>query len=219
MGLDTERDGAMYVPESFKPGQPTPLIISLHGAGGTSHHGLAPFKNLADHTGAILLAPESQGKTWDLIISGYGKDVFWIDEALSDIFALYPIDPKKVAIAGFSDGASYALSLGITNGQLFSHVIAFSPGFLAPSDVKNSPPIYISHGLEDRVLPVNSCSRIIVPQLETAGFRVKYHEFQGGHTIPPEIAKEAFTWFLGESAAEEVEASTIPSRQSGIEKT
>ena len=34
--------------------------------------------------------------------------------------------------SGFSDGASYALSLGAANGDLFTHIAAFSPGFMRP---------------------------------------------------------------------------------------
>jgi predicted esterase len=34
-----------------------------------------------------------------------------------------------LAVSGFSDGASYALSIGPANGDLFTHVMAFSPGF------------------------------------------------------------------------------------------
>ncbi len=35
---------------------------------------------------------------------------------------------------GFSDGASYALSLGVPNGDLFTHIVAFSPGFMRLPD-------------------------------------------------------------------------------------
>ena len=45
--------------------------------------------------------------------------------------------------------ASYALSLGIANGNLFSHVLAFSPGFLAPAGQTGSPRICVSHGTQD----------------------------------------------------------------------
>ncbi len=45
------------------------------------------------------------------------------------------------------------------------------------------------------MLPIDSCSRRIVPQLERAGYEVFYREFDGGHTISPEIASQAVTWF------------------------
>jgi phospholipase/carboxylesterase len=99
-------------------------------------------------------------------------------------------------VGGFSDGASYALSLGITNGGLFTHVLAFSPGFMAPTRQPDSPKIFISHGNRDEVLPIDACSRGLVPALESSGYEVLYREFPGGHTLPPAIRKEALGWFL-----------------------
>ncbi len=73
-----------------------------------------------------------------LLRGGFGPDVRFIDKALSKVFGSYRIDPSHLAVAGFSDGASYALSLGLPNGDLFSHIIAFSPGFMrAPSKVRH----------------------------------------------------------------------------------
>jgi predicted esterase len=46
------------------------------------------------------------------------------------------------------------------------------------------------------VLPIQRCSRRIVPQLEGAGYDVSYREFEGGHTIPAEIARAAHDWFV-----------------------
>ena len=98
---------------------------------------------------------------------------------------------------GFSDCASYALSLGLTNGDLFTHVVAFSPGFMAPAEEWDAPRVFVSHGAADTVLPVDRCSRRIVPALERAGYAVRYREFAGGHAVPPAIAREAIGWFLG----------------------
>jgi phospholipase/carboxylesterase len=88
--------------------------------------------------------------------------------------------------------------LGITNGDLFTRVLAFSPGFMAPAGQRGSPRVFISHGTHDGVLPIDSCSRRIVPRLERAGYDVRYREFDGGHTIAPEIALEAVNWFTQE---------------------
>jgi predicted esterase len=106
------------------------------------------------------------------------------------------VDRRRIAVGGFSDGASYALSLGLTNGDLFTHVIAFSPGFMAPTGYEGSPRLFISHGTRDRVLPIERCSRRIVPQVKGAGYDVLYREFDGAHAVPPEIAREAHEWFV-----------------------
>ncbi|CAA9577531.1 MAG: Phospholipase/carboxylesterase [uncultured Truepera sp.] len=179
----------------YSADQLTPLMLSLHGAGGDARRGLALLQNLADETGFLLLALSSFQQTWDVIRGGYGSDVLLIDRALERTFSRYNVDPTHVGIGGFSDGASYALSLGITNGDLFSHVIAFSPGFMAPTAQEGTPRFFISHGTEDQVLPIDRCSRRIVPQLEKAGYRVRYLEFGGGHTVPEDIAREAVDWF------------------------
>jgi phospholipase/carboxylesterase len=75
-------------------------------------------------------------------------------------------------------------------------VIAFSPGFAAPAAQIGAPRLYISHGTHDSVLPIDRCSRRFVPQLRRAGYDLRYHEFDGGHTVPVEIAREAVAWFV-----------------------
>ena len=55
---------------------------------------------------------------------------------------------------------------------------------------------FISHGTRDRVLPIDHTSREIVPRLERGGYDVQYREFDGGHIVPPVIAREAVSWFL-----------------------
>ncbi len=199
--LDPSRDALLYVPTGYQPDQPAPFVLSLHGAGGNQMSGLYPLSDLADEAGLILLSPASRQQTWDVIRGGYGPDVAFIDRALVTAFARCAVDPDRLAVAGFSDGASYALSLGITNGDLFGHVIAFSPGFMAPADQRGEPRIFISHGVKDQVLAIDRTSRRIVPQLDRAGYDVQYREFDGPHTVPSEIAREALDWFVSEHVA------------------
>ena len=197
LGLDGTRDGLIYVPAGYRADRPAPLVVMLHGAGGNAQHALAPFRRLADEVGLLLLAPESRRQTWDVILDGYGPDVAFIDRALAQTFGRYAVDPAHIAVEGFSDGASYALSLGITNGDLFTHVIAFSPGFVAPAGQQGAPRLFVSHGAQDAVLPIDRCSRRIVHQVKRAGYDVRYREFEGPHTVPAEVAREALDWFTG----------------------
>ena len=196
--LGADRDGLLYVPPGYRADRPAPLVLMLHGAGGNARHGLAPLQQLADAAGLLLLAPDSRQQTWDIILGRYGPDVAFIDRTLTRTFDRYAVDPMHIAIEGFSDGASYALSVGIANGDLFTHVIAFSPGFMAPPAQQGSPRLFISHGTRDGVLPIDACSRRIVPQLERAGYDLRYREFNGGHIVPPEIVHEAIDWFTAE---------------------
>lgn len=195
LGLETDRDGLLYVPNTYQPDRPAPLILMLHGAGGDAEGALSLLQGFVDPLQIILLAVDSRQQTWDVIVSQYGPDIAFIDRALAQIFSRYAIDPRHIAIAGFSDGASYALSVGITNGNLFTHAIAFSPGFIAPVDQVGKPELFVSHGKWDNVLPIAQCSRRIVPRLQQADYQVLYHEFDGSHTVPQAIAREAMNWF------------------------
>ena len=197
LGLRPIRSGLLYVPSNYPVGQPVTLVVALHGAGGDARGGLAPLAGLADELKLLLLAPESTQATWDVLVDGYGPDVEFIDQALLHTFDHYAVDPARVIVAGFSDGASYALSLGITNGDLFASVLAFSPGFAAPGPARGSPRIFISHGTRDPVLRIDATSRKLVPRLRRAGYDLRYLEFDDGHTIPPEVARTAATWALG----------------------
>src|SRR5215218_10288883 len=201
LGLDRDRDALLFVPAEYRADQPAPFVLSLHGAGGDANSGLYPLRDLADEAGLILLSPASRLQSWDVIRGGYGPDVAFIERALTAAFVHCAVDVERLAVAGFSDGASYALSLGITNGDLFRAVMAFSPGFMAPADQRGEPRIFISHGTNDHVLAIDRTSRRIVPQLERAGYDVLYLEFDGPHTVPPEIAREALNWFLAPDMA------------------
>ena len=202
LGLDGLRDGFIYVPKTYRSDRPAPMILMLHGAGGDAEGAMKIIQNLADSFETILLAVDSRRQTWDIIRGGYGPDIAFIDQALAQTFSRYAINPKQVAIAGFSDGASYALSVGITNGDLFTDVIAFSPGFMAPASQEGLPRLFISHGKSDTVLPIERCSRRIVPQLQQVGYDVQYIEFNGSHTVPTDISRKALEWFIQAAAKE-----------------
>jgi phospholipase/carboxylesterase len=195
LGLSGERDGLLIVPRGYRKETPAPLAVMLHGAGGSSRRVSALFA-VATELDVVLLVPESRGATWDAIRDRFGPDVDFLSRAVAHTVERCAIDRRRVAIGGFSDGASYALSIGLASGDFFTHVLAFSPGFIAPSAVRGRPRIFVSHGTGDDVLPIARTSRRIVPELQNAGYQVKYREFDGPHAVPPAIAREGFDWFL-----------------------
>jgi phospholipase/carboxylesterase len=191
LGIGGERDARLVVPAGHDPSAPAALVVLLHGAG-SSGAALLPVAAAArPDPPPLLLSPDSRGPTWDVIRGGFGPDVGFLDAALAWVFARFAVDPGRTVLGGFSDGASYALSLGLGNGDLFGRLVAFSPGFLAPDSARGRPEIFVSHGTEDRVLPIDRCSRRIVPGLRRAGYEVTYEEFAGGHTVPPGLARAA----------------------------
>jgi predicted esterase len=196
LDLADPRDGLCYVPVGYRADRPAPLVLLLHGMGGNAQHSLGWLRPWADTAGLILLAPDSRRQTWDIIRGQYGPDIDFIDRALAQTFARYAVDPAHLAIGGFSDGASYALSVGRTNGDFFTHIMAFAPGFMVPTAQRGRPAIFITHGTNDNVLPIDRCSRRLVPELHQTGYAVRYHEFAGLHIVPPDLAAAAVAWFL-----------------------
>jgi phospholipase/carboxylesterase len=187
------RDGVVRMPTPLPEGR-LPLLLFLHGATQSGAGMLARIGAAADQAGVVVVAPDSRGRTWDAIRGGFGEDVSFLNRVLESVFARLNVDPARVAIGGFSDGASYALSLGLANGDLFPRVVACSPGFVIQAPVHGRPQVFVSHGTGDQILPIDECSRIIVPRLRALGYDVTFREFDGRHELPPEVASEALRW-------------------------
>jgi phospholipase/carboxylesterase len=193
--LGDGRDGYLYVPAGVDPRVPTPLVVFFHGAGGRADQA-EMIRPMADAKRVLVLSVDSRERTWDVIRDEIGPDVAFVDRALQWTFDRFTVDPAHVGVSGFSDGASYALTLGLANGEVFSRILAFSPGFAAAPELHGMPRVFVSHGTKDAVLPIAHCSRPLVKRLTRAGYHVDYHEFDGPHTVPAEMVREAFGWLL-----------------------
>ena len=193
LGLASGRDALIHMPANVTASK-LPLLVLLHGAGGSGAGILKRLGAAAETAGIAVLAPDSRDGTWDAIRGGFGPDVMFLNRALERVFETVPVDPTKVTVGGFSDGATYALSLGLINGELFRRILAFSPGFIVEGSLHGKPRIFVSHGTGDPILPIDRCSRVIVPGLKKSGYDVTFREFEGGHTVPPEIAAEGMRW-------------------------
>jgi phospholipase/carboxylesterase len=192
LGLDPSRDAILRVPANAVA--PLPLLVLLHGAGGRASRFLSRFESEADAAGIALLVPDARSSTWDAIRGGFGPDVTFLDRALARVFSRVAIDPQRIAVGGFSDGATYAISLGLINGDLFPRIVAFSPGFFVEGAPSGKPRCFISHGVSDDVLPIDRCSRRIVSVLRGRGYEIDFREFDGGHEVPAAIVSDAFAW-------------------------
>jgi predicted esterase len=196
LGLSEGRDGLLFVPESYSPEVAAPLLVVLHGAGGAAAD-WSSYAALAADRGIVVLAPDSRFSTWDIISIGYySADVDFLDDALAHVFARVRVAPDRIALGGFSDGASYALSLGLSNGDLFARLVGHSAGFLAPGEpIVGRPDVWMSHGSADPVLSLAG-ARSIETELRADGYDVSFTEFEGGHTVPPSVAAAALDWVL-----------------------
>ena len=186
---------------------PLPLLVLLHGAGGYPPNFLQAMEPVADRLRVMLIAPHSRGTTWDLVQNmAMGEDPWSsgdarrVDQALAALFARAAVDPSRVVLLGFSDGASYALSLGVANPKLFTGVIALSPGMLAPpSRIDRAQRVFIAHGRSDHVLAFAATSAMAT-SLRDQGANLRFRPFDGDHQIDPASLAEALEWTLAPSA-------------------
>jgi phospholipase/carboxylesterase len=188
------RDGLLYIPKKALSGERLPLLVWLHGGGGKAKSFTYMYP-IAEEYGVVFLALDARHNTWDGIDSPFGPDVLFIDQALNFTFNRVKIDDNKIALGGISDGASYALALGRSNGDFFTHLIAVAPWRLSPpSPPIGSPRILVAHGTRDNVYSVYGSRYYIVPALKSDGYEVDYYEFDGPHRVPEAVARHIFSW-------------------------
>lgn len=200
LGLFPERDALLVVPEGVDARRPTPLMVLFHGGGGHAEKILPMMEAHALARGFLLLVPQSQFPTWDIVIAGNGPDRARLDQELAFVADRFLLDPSHLAFAGHSDGGSYAMSLGLTNGDFVSHVIVSSAGFLSVHVQEGAPRVFISHGTQDEQIPIDRSGRVHAAKLKAAGYDVTYVEYDGPHAYRPAVVSRAVAFFLDDAA-------------------
>lgn len=196
LGLAAPRDGSLLIPAGYDATRDWPLLVLLHGAGGSAAQILATHEHLADSIGVIVLAIDSRAFTWDAVIARFDYDIEFLDEALASTLARYRIDRSRIGIAGFSDGASYAMTVGLANGDLFDAVILHSPGIRYRVRLVGTPRFFVAHGTEDEILPHEVTRDYFVPFLRASGHEVRFVEWPGPHAISLTNIRESLAWFV-----------------------
>jgi phospholipase/carboxylesterase len=196
-GISRVAGGAiLYAPSHVQAN--APLIVLLHGAGGNAREFLNRFKGDADRTGALLLSLQSTGRTWPQSRRAIGAENSKIDAAVMEVLARASVDRRRVIALGFSDGASYALTLALAKPDVFRGVVALSPGYaFAPPRVDSKQRIFITHGRRDTVLPFTNVRDQLVPALERVGYHPQVRWFNGGHVIDPDALQAGISYALG----------------------
>ncbi len=193
---DDDPDGLLYVPKSYKDSTPMPLLVYLHGLSGDADSARFLFP-IADEVGMIVLAPESRRITWGRDAPGFDKDSVFIVDAMKYVHRTLYMDTDHVAISGVSDGATYALSMGLVYGDpSFTHIMVFSEGIPVLPRKQGHPKVFIAHGTQDNQMPIDVTSRKLVPELVSEGYDVTYKEYDGGHGAPRNLVRESIDWFL-----------------------
>ena len=86
-----------------------------------------------------------------------------------------------------------------TNGDVASHLIVSSAGFLSVQVQVGAPRIFLSHGLRDAQIPIDRSARIHAARLREAGYDLTYVEYDGPHAYDAGVVGRAVDFFLAES--------------------
>ena len=197
-----ESRAVLLTPTEIDPNRLYPLVTVLHGAGRQDEMLVKAVRDEPDKRNAFFLVPRSLLPTWDLIASSERPDLDFLEYAYDLIFRRYPIDPARQALLGYSDGASYALSVGLSNPSLFRAIMAWAAGFvaLAPHfdpDAARKPDLLLEYGTHDQIFPFQHVALPMRANLERAGYTVVFRVDQGGkHWPSPDFLPEALDWFF-----------------------
>jgi len=206
MHADNERESrggfSLYVPETWDGRASMPLVVALHGGSGHGRDFLWSWVREARGRGVLVLSPTAQGRTWS-IMGGGDLDAESLKQAIESVAGRYPVDRSRVLLTGMSDGATYALLLGLRDGPPFTH-LAPACGVLHPMlfaeglAQAQGRPIYLIHGALDWMFPVQM-ARMGRDALLAAGARVVYREIEDlSHTYPRDENPRILEWLMGE---------------------
>jgi phospholipase/carboxylesterase len=193
------RDGvSVYVPETYDPQTPAPLVMALHGGGGHGRAFLWSWLRDARSHGAILVSPSSLGDTW--AISGPDRDTPNLRRILDLVQASWSVDPARLLLTGMSDGGTFTYVTGLEPASPFTHLAPVAASFhpmlaqLADPARIRGLPIHIAHGALDWMFPVEM-ARGAHEALAAAGAQVTYVEVPDlSHTYPRELNPMILDW-------------------------
>jgi polyhydroxybutyrate depolymerase len=160
-----DRTYLLFVPTTYDPSTPTPLVISIHGFAEWPAHQMqiSGWNDLADEYGFIVVYPSGTGFPRRWRASGQAGDsgdpmvdVFFISELIDELGRQYNIDPARVYANGLSNGGGLSYVLGCTLSDRIAAVGSVSGAYVYPLDECNPSrpvPMIAFHGTGDPIVP------------------------------------------------------------------
>ncbi|MCP4726919.1 MAG: prolyl oligopeptidase family serine peptidase [bacterium] len=193
----------LYLPTTYDKGSPNPLIVALHGLGGTESSFILRYGGklveLAEEHGYIVACPlgyrrdGGYGMTYGSRPKKYdGKSEKDVLNVLEIVQRDYNIDPDRIYLTGHSMGAIGTWYLAAEHPGIFAAIAPFA-GYGIPRTLekfKHIPQIVV-HGDEDPTVTVRG-SRAMVNAAKEMGIDVTYIEVAGGdhmNIVEPNLRK------------------------------
>jgi len=199
---NTRTLGYLLVPDSIDPTRSYPLVTVFHGAGRQDELLVRAYRDEPARREALFFIPRSTYPTWDLLVGQDRADLDFLEHAYAEIYRRLPVDHRRQALIGYSDGASYALAVGLSNPRLFSAVMGWAAGFVifdttAISETDPRPRILLEHGTHDPVFPFEQIAIRNCAILRRLGYEVDLRVDEGGiHWPSHEFQGAALDWFF-----------------------
>jgi polyhydroxybutyrate depolymerase len=157
-----ERSYRLYIPESYNPSKPAPLVLNFHGYGSNAieQESYSGFKAVADQAGFVLVTPEATSDPQEWFLYGpiepdYVDDFAFIDRLIDYLEATLCIDASRVYATGISNGGGMTSLVGCRLNQRIAAIapIAGSPYSDSDCNGQGPMPVISFHGTDDPLVP------------------------------------------------------------------
>jgi polyhydroxybutyrate depolymerase len=206
----TPRDYLLYVPPTYDPKKPTPLVLVLHTSMSWDSAAMAisRWNVLANENGFIVVYPQGTGlgpKSWEMEGSetpARMPDVLFISDLIDKLEGAYNIDRARIYANGMSNGAGMAFVLSCTLSNRIAAVGMISAGIDPDASwcTDHTPvPVVAFHGTGDPVCPYNGGPAKLgggvfpnVPQFYAAWARRNRCESQTDSAVATGVTRRQF---------------------------
>ena len=176
---DLERSYYLDLPDGYDPdGEPLPLVLALHGTGGSHAKWLDDTYNLSAAVGdeAVMVYPEalpSAAGTNQWVIE---RDLPYVADVLDDLGARVTFDPERVLVTGQSSGAGMSHEIGCRFGDRV-RAVAPAAGVLTATECTGAVAVIQVQGTSDPVVPFGLAQ-------QTSQFWARYNGLGANATAP-----------------------------------
>lgn len=159
-----QREYRLYVPASYSPGTPAPLILNLHGLGSNMQQQelYGDFRAIADTAGFILVHPNGTldptgTRFWNVIGLSTVDDLGFLVALIDTVSAQYNIDPERVYSTGMSNGGYMSYELACFRSERITAIASVTGALIIPRfnacSATHPTPVMQIHGTEDPTVP------------------------------------------------------------------
>lgn len=194
----------LLTPDEWAPDEKLPLVTVFHGAGRQDEMLVKACRDEPERRRALFLVPRSADPTWDLITGQGQEDLEFLEYAWDLIYRRYPVDRERQVLMGYSDGASYALSMALSNPGFFDAALCWAAGFVVVDRSAIGSParkarLYLEYGTHDELFPFEQIAVPMRDNLRAAGYELEFSVDEGGRHWPSGTFQgEALSWYFGE---------------------